>query len=159
MDTHLYHNTANNVRFSICGHYLMTRAGTVAIFCNRLQIFTTGCNRSDGCRSIYCVYMHINPREHLQTQQGGQVRIEQALALSSLSIQSNAGSLSVINSGISCLHPFYNRQNIVITVEGCKIFQPVGRGCDSNRLKPSNRASPNSHANKKLYTENHDFFH
>ena len=84
----------------------------------------------------------IIPRERLQTQQGGQVRIEQALALSSLNMQSNAGSLSVINSGISCLHPFYNRQNIVITVEGCKFFQPVGRGCSSNRLQPSNRASP-----------------
>ena len=91
----------------------------------------------------------IIPWERLETQQGGQVRIEQALALSSLCMQSNAGALGVINSGINCLHPFYNRQNIVMTVEGCKIFQPVGSGCSSNRLQPSNRASPNHNAPSK----------
>ena len=83
------------------------------------------------------------PWERLLTQQGGQVRVEQALALlSSLCMQSIAGTLSVINSGINCLHSFNNRQNIVITVKGCKIFQPVAIGCGSNRLQPSIRASP-----------------
>ena len=111
----------------------------------------------DAPRGSLTLYMHayitlIIPWERLQTQQGVQVRIEQALALPSLCMQSNAGTLSVINSGINCLHPFYNRQNIVITVEGCKIFQPVGSGCSSNRLHPSNRASPNSF-------EKHPFHH
>ena len=123
----------------------------VANLYNRLQPVPTALTVVGyKIRSIYCIYMHIIPRERLQTQQGGQVRIEQALALSSLNMQSNAGSLGVINSGISCLHPFYNRQNIVITVEGCKIFQPVGRGCDSNRLQPSNRASPNFDSSKSF---------
>ena len=94
----------------------------------------------------------MTPWERLQTQQGGQVRIEQALALSSLYMQSNAGTLSVINKGINWLHPFYNRQNIVITVEGCKIFQPVGRGCDSNRLQPSNRANPSHYHHHCKFT-------
>ena len=124
----------------------------VANLYNRLQPVPTALTVvGDKIRSIYCIYMHIIPRERLQTQQGGQVRIEQALALSSLNMQSNAGSLGVINSGISCLHPFYNRQNIVITVEGCKIFQPVGRGCDSNRLQPSNRASPSLYYNHAVH--------
>ena len=79
----------------------------------------------------------IIPWERLQTEQGGQLGIEQALALSSLCMQSNAGALSVINSGITCLHPFYNRQNIVMTIEGCKIFQPVGGGCSFNWLQPA----------------------
>ena len=42
----------------------------------------------------------IIPWERLQTQHGCQVRIEQALALSSLGMQSNDGTLNVINSGI-----------------------------------------------------------